>query len=108
MDRGIAVSPVKERNHAMGKRKKKTGSLPDFVPIFTGIREHLKKGMSPSDLGTYMALHLICDWKTGILQGTAQEVAAVFGGQVYVRQVQDSLLHLRDKFGLIKYAHGEG
>lgn len=82
--------------------------LPKFVPIFTGVGEHLLQGrMSIIDFGVYTLLQLRCNWTTGIYYGCSQTLAACMGGQLDQKQVRKSFIRLR-KSGYINYKFGNG
>ncbi len=76
--------------------------LPQFTPIFNGIMDYLDQGMTPTAFATYVALHIRCDYSSGIWKGTAAKIQNYFGGMASLRNIQRSLVELR-KMGLIKY-----
>jgi len=92
----------------MASDSKIKGGLPPFVPLFIGLREHLGRGkMTPMDLGIYVALHLNCDFETGICYTNAPGIVWMFGGKSQFganeneattqKKVQKSLSRLRQR-----------
>lgn len=82
--------------------------LPPFIPIFTGLDEHLRLGkMSLTDLGVYLLLHRWCEWRWGIYFGCAATIASLMGGRAEKSEVQRSLQNLR-RFQFVNYRLGTG
>jgi hypothetical protein len=84
-----------------------TLKLPPFVPLFVGIREHARAGMSPAEFGACCMLHLVCDYGSGVWQGTAETLSHCFGGKEYTKAIRENMHKLRAK-GLIWYPVGTG
>jgi hypothetical protein len=89
--------------------------LPPFVPMFMGLKSHIKKGrITPVDLAIYLMLHYNCDFETGIVDASAREIMFWWGGKApfgtnkeetaVIRMIQDFLGRLRQN----KYINYDG
>jgi len=79
-----------------------------FTKIRNGLMPHVKAGkLSLSDMGLYLFLHMACDWRTGIYEGTALGIAYGIGNSSAKRAVQYALSNLR-AVGFINYRLGTG
>ena len=92
----------------MSEELKSQFELPPFIPIFTGLDEHLRLGkMSLTDLGVYLLLHRWCEWRWGIYYGCAATIASLMGGRAEKSEVQRSLNNLR-RYHFVNYRLGTG
>jgi hypothetical protein len=82
--------------------------LPPFIPVFTGLDEHLYQGkFTPTSLGIYLLLLRHCHWGTGVYFGCAGRLENLFGGTANKAVINHALAHLRGN-RLINYPKGDG
>ena len=82
--------------------------LPQFIPIFKGIEDHLENGeFSLPAFGLYVLLHVYCNYETGIMRSTSGKLRERMHATSPEWVYQQALQLLRQN-GLINYPEGTG
>ena len=69
----------------------------NYVPIRTGILDHLVEGnISLYELGVYVLIHLQADYSTGVWRGSAPRILANAPRGAELRDIQRAIKHLED------------